>query len=196
MFEPHVGPQLSLAVKFDALATVLFVVLGSMAQAMALYGAFQQMAGRSFSIGESLGVGFGRALPVLGVALLATLLISLAAILFVVPGMIVLCMFYVAVPVCVIEKPGITESLSRSALLTKGCRWQIFGLFALVLVAGILVQFPMALVGRLTLLGALFHFSWEVLATAFGAVLAAVVYHDLRVAKEGMDVDNLANVFD
>ena len=32
--------------------------------------------------------------------------------------------------------------------------------------------------------------------TAFGAVLVTVVYHDLRVAKEGIDIESLANVFD
>jgi hypothetical protein len=46
------------------------------------------------------------------------------------------------------------------------------------------------------LFGKLLEFCWQVVATSFGAVLAAVVYHDLRVAKEGIAIDNLANVFD
>lgn len=195
-FAPHVGPLASRAVMYEGLAILLFVILGGVAQAMTLYGAFQEMAGRPFGIGQSLGVGFSRTLPVLGVVLLATLLVGLASILLVVPGVIVLCMLYVAVPVCVIERPGVTESLSRSAQLTKGYRWQIWGLMVLVSVAGILVQFPLALAGRLTFASALLHFAWEVLSSAFGAVLAAVVYHDLRVAKEGLEVDHLANVFD
>jgi hypothetical protein len=37
------------------------------AQAMTLYAALQQMAGQPFSIGQSMDVGFGRLLPVLGV---------------------------------------------------------------------------------------------------------------------------------
>ncbi len=46
-------------------------------------------------------------------------------------------MFYVAVPVSVIEKPGVFASLSRSAKLTgRGSRWQILGLVLLVVVIG------------------------------------------------------------
>ena len=50
--------------------------MGIVAQATTLYGAFQQMGGRPFSIGQSLGVGFRRALPVFGVALLAASLLN------------------------------------------------------------------------------------------------------------------------
>jgi hypothetical protein len=31
---------------------------------------------------------------------------------------------------------------------------------------------------------------------AFNAVLAVVIYRDLRVAKEGVDTDHIASVFD
>jgi hypothetical protein len=190
------GPQGANAGVFGGFVAILIVVLGSVAQAMTLYGAFQEMGGQPFSIGESLGVGLAQAVPVLGVAVLGGLLTGLASILLVVPGLIVLCMLYVSVPVCVIEKPGVIASLNRSALLTKGYRWQIFGLLALVGIVNIIVQIVLALLGRLTLIGTLLEFVWLVIATSFGAVMAAVVYHDLRVAKEGLDIDNLANVFD
>ena len=41
-----------------------------------------------------------------------------------------------------------------------------------------------------------FDFGWQVVTTAFGAVLSAVIYHDLRVAKEGIDISKLSSVFD
>jgi hypothetical protein len=97
----------------------------------------------------------------------------------------------------VIEKPGIFASLDRSAKLTKGSRWQIFGLVALVtIVSGIALWVLRALFGMVTVWSKLLSFGWQVVGTSFGAVLVAVVYHDLRMTKEGMDVDNLANVFD
>jgi len=193
---PQQGPAASSTAALGGLSLILMFVLAIVAQATTLYGAFQQMAGRSFSIGQSLGVGFGRALPVFGVALLAGLLTGLASILLLVPGIIVFCMLYVAIPVCVIEKLGVIASLNRSAVLTKGYRWQIFGLLALVSVASFLVQMSLALLGGATVWSKFLTFGWQVIATSFGAVLVAVVYHDLRVAKEGMDTDNLANVFD
>jgi hypothetical protein len=193
---PQKGSLASNVAWLGALSGALTFVLGTVAQATTLYGAFQLMGGQSFTIAQSLNVGFRRALPVFGTALLAGLGTFLATILFVVPGIIVACMLYVAIPACVIEKLGAVASLNRSAALTKGHRWQIFGLLALVAIAAGVVQFILTRVGGDMLLGKLLEFCWQVVATSFGAVLAAVVYHDLRVAKEGMDIDNLANVFD
>jgi hypothetical protein len=194
LVEPQrVGPGTG---ALGGLSALLTFVLGIVAQATALYGAFQQMGGKPFSIGDSLSVGFRRALPVIGVALLSGLGISLAAILFVIPGIIVACMLYVAVPVCVIEKAGVFESLNRSGVLTRGYRWQIFGLLALVTIAAFIGGIVVGWLGGVVLWARLLSFGWQIVTTAFGAVLVAVVYHDLRVAKEGIDIDSLANVFD
>ena len=44
-----------------------------------------------------------------------------------------LCVYAVASPACVVEKIGPIKAMSRSAFLTKGNRWRIFGLIALLL---------------------------------------------------------------
>jgi hypothetical protein len=179
-----------------ALSGILTFVLQMVAQATTLYGAFQQMSGQSFTISQSLAVGLRRALPVFAVALVSGLATGLATLLLIVPGLILLCMFYVAIPACVIEKLGVMDSLNRSAVLTKGCRWQIFGQILLVGVIVAVVQFVLTrFVGGGTL-AKLLNFAWLVVDTSFVAVLHAVSYHDLRVAKEGIAIDNLANVFD
>jgi hypothetical protein len=184
-------------ITWGGLSDVLGSVLGPVAQAMILYAAFQEMAGRPFSIAQSFGVGFVRLLPVLCVVFLNALFRGVAFLLLVVPGFIVSCMLYVAIPVCVIEKPGIFASLDRSAALTRGSRWQIFGLPALTIIVGGIAQIVLEKVlGGATIWGKLSSFGWQVVATSFDAVLVAVVYRELRMTKEGMDIDNLANVFD
>lgn len=193
---PQRGPLASGAGATGGLSAILTFFLGIVAQATALYGAFQQMGGKPFSIGESLSAGLRRSVPVLGVALLSALATVLASLLFVVPGIIVACMLYVAVPACMIEKTGVIGSLDRSAVLTRGHRWQIFALWALVAVIGGIAVVVLKWFGGGMLWGALLTFGWQVVATAFGAVLVAVIYHDLRVAKEGIDVDSLTHVFD
>jgi len=37
---------------------------------------------------------------------------------------------------------------------------------------------------------------WGAVAGAFNAIMVVVAYHDLRVAKEGIDTDQIASVFD
>jgi hypothetical protein len=173
-------------------------VFHAIGQATILYAAFQQMRGQPFTFGRSMGVALNRALPVLAVVFVFGIAAGFATLLLIVPGIIVFCMFYVAVPVCVIEKPGVFASLGRSRALTKGYRWQIFGLVLVVgvvsaLVSGVIQLLFAKLGGGIASVIAVF--AWQVVITAFGSILIAVVYHDLRVAKEGVDTDKIAAVF-
>jgi len=195
-------------VEGDSLATILFpaflgialvMVLSAVSHAVCLYGAYQVMRERQFSVGESLRAGLARTGPVIGASLLAGLAVMIALLLLIVPGIIVMCMIYVALPACVIEKLGPVASLTRSRALTKGYRWQLFGLLLIVTIATSIVTYGIRYVLGQTLGLAptqLVTFGWQVIANAFGAVLVAVVYHDLRVAREGVDIEKLANVFD
>jgi len=186
-----------------ALGTILLsMIFNVICQATILFGTFQVMLGRGFSFGESMGVGLRRALPVIGVSIVAAICWSLASVLLIVPGIIVFCMLYVAVPACVIERAGVFASLDRSSKLTKGYRWKIF---AIVLVFYVISGVGSGLIGvalrhvlpgsNLAVLSEIISFLWQAAATALGAVFAAVAYHDLRVAKEGVDTEKIAAVF-
>jgi hypothetical protein len=188
------APGVGLALA-GALTAILTVVLQTVAQATSLYGAFQDMRGQPFTIGQSLEVVLARAVPVVGVALLAGLAIGLGTLLFIVPGVIIGCMLFVAIPACVIEKSGVIDSLKRSAALTQGYRWQVFGLFLLVVVMALVGEFVLTGIGGEGMVGQILSFAWQVVLTAFSAVLCAVIYHDLRAVKEGIHLDTQANVF-
>jgi hypothetical protein len=102
----------------------------------------------------------------------------------------------------VVEKLGVFSSLSRSAELTKGYRWQVFGLTIIVYVAmivlGIIVQ--VITIGLLSIAGpivmAVILPILFILPQAFGNVLATTIYYNLRVAKENITIDALSSVFD
>jgi hypothetical protein len=99
----------------------------------------------------------------------------------------------------VIERPGIFASLSRSGELTRGSRWQIFGLILILFLArSIIGGVIMLLAPKIGVPHAavVVNFLWQAVAGSFGAVVAAVVYHDLRVSMEGIDAGQIASVFD
>lgn len=182
-----------------ALGGVLTLVLNVISQAAVLFGAFQQMRGRPFEIGDSLQKGFSRFLPVLGTAICVGIAVFVGFILLFVPGVILSIMFYVAIPVCVLEGIGPFDAMGRSSELTKGSRWKIFGI---ALVAGLIVIIPTLIVQAILALalgwiGAVVgSYIVEVIAGVFGSIVVAVVYHDLRAAKEGIDVDRIVSVFE
>jgi len=177
----------------------LFLILNTLAQAVILYGAFQAMRGRPVNLGECLKVGLGRFFPIIGLVICAYLAIWIGLILLIVPGMILAMMWYVGTPVCVVEQKGPLASLGRSSELTKGHRWKIFGMVLLLLIiagiVGAIVVALLAITGSSVLI-TLGTLVWNGVWGAFYAIFGVVTYHDLRVAKEGVDTDQIASVFD
>jgi len=181
------------------LGAVLGIVLNALSEAIVLFGAFEDMRGRTVNLAASARVGLSRLLPVLGVALRVGLFTGIAAVLLLIPAFIVLTMLFVAMPACIVEQLGPMDSLRRSRELTKGHRWAIFGLWFLVAIVVAIGSKLAGLVGSLiggVGVSLLFSLIWGALAGAFNAIMVVVAYHDLRVAKEGVDTDKIASVFD
>ena len=178
---------------------ILMAVLNTLSQAVVLYGAFQDMRGRPVDLRESLKVGLRRFFPIIGLAICVSFLAGFAAILFLIPGLILLTMWFVATPICIVEQLGPLASMKRSRQLTKGHRWKIFGLMLVLImvsaVAGPAITAAFTAMGgsMLALIGDLI---WNGVWTAFYAIAVVVAYHDLRVAKEGIDIEQIAAVFD
>jgi hypothetical protein len=170
----------------------------SLASGALMYGVVQELRSRTFSLGDSLQIALRRLLPMLGIATCTTIVTALGAVLLIVPGLMLLCMYWLSTPVCVAEQAGVFTSMSRSSFLTKGYRWQVFGMILLiggigaVLIAIVGAAFAwtgptVALIARLAL---------SAIISAFNGVVMGVLYYELRAAKEGIDIDKIASVFD
>ncbi len=173
-------------------------IFNTLSEAIVLFGAFQDMRGRPMNLAESAQIGLRRFLPLIGLAIVFYVLVTIGFALLIFPGLMLYTMWFVATPPCVVEQCGPFRSLGRSQQLTKGHRWKIFGLILLVgligLVGGGLVLGAAALAGPV--LSFIINLIWNSVVRAFTAVLVVVTYHDLRVAKEGVDTDKIASVFD
>ncbi len=187
-------------VEFGSIAVnIAQILLTYVLTATLVYGTFQELRGRHTDLGDCVSRGLGVMFPILGVAIVAGLAVIVGSILLIIPGIIVAVMLWVAIPVAVVEKPGVFDSLGRSRELTKGFRWQVFGIIVIVLViqivAGVIIGVVLGFTGS-TFLIVLFEYLVTAFFTALYAVISAVGYHDLRVAKEGIDVNQIAAVFD
>jgi len=177
---------------------LLFLALQQVVAGALIYGVLQQLRGERAGFADCLRVGFGRLLPVVAVGVLAGLLVLLGFFVLVIPGVILACMYWVAVPVAVVEKPGVIASLKRSAQLTSGEKWSVFVILLLLFV---IQQAATKIVDAATgESGGFAAVATSLIVTiAFGmlsAVASAVGYHDLRVAKEGVGIDDLVKVFE
>jgi hypothetical protein len=169
------------------------------AHAVIYFGAARDAGGLPFSLRQSLGAALRKSPALVGAALLVGIYSVVASLLLIVPGVIVFCVYAVALPVCVVEGLGPIKSMSRSAFLSKGNRWRVFGVF-LILYVGL--GLPNQIIAILTraFVGPLWSAGLSLplggLVGAFGAVLFSVLYTRLRIAREGVDIDQIAKVFD
>ena len=113
----------------------------------------------------------------------------------------VACGYAVTTPVVVLENlASATDSLGRSWALTKGAKLKIFGIF---FVTGLIVFLPMVLfaglAGVLKAGSLITGQAFEVIAAALPIILTpllscviTLVYYDLRVRREGFDLQVLS----
>lgn len=188
-------PLVSLVARFLAQAAVILIV-------------FAQLRGNQASAWDSLRTGLARFLPLFGLSLLVALAVGVGIMLCLVPGLIVYTCTFVAVPVLLVEHAGVRRSWRRSFDLTEGYRWEVFG----VVFVTWLIGFVFASLGGAVMMPALLSdpegfittfmvasmglsIVAELVGTVLTAVAAAVVYHDLRMTKEGLEEDDLLAVF-
>lgn len=187
------------------LTTLLSIVVQYVLQATLTYSTFMDLTKKPISIPQALMTGLNVFFPLVAIGILAGLGTGVGFILLLVPGIMLATSWLVVVPAYVVEKPGIFEAFSRSAALTKGHRWAIFGLMLIFGFAVLLIN-----LGVRPLLGlSLFSNSQNIPIgfLAFNAVLqavtlvisatgTAVAYYLLRTGKEGVGPAELAAVFE
>ena len=189
------GTELMILAAFPVVLAAMVVQMGALT-----YGAVQHLAGRPVRFGPMLAAGFRRAIPLIGVGIVAGAMVMTGFLLLVVPGIVVGCAVGVAIPAVVVEKIGPIDAIRRSWGLTRGNRLAFFAAsFVLGLVASaanMATQLGMVLFGGLGAVAALVGAVLYLFLAALPMLLPAVAYHELRAAKEGVATEELVKVFE
>lgn len=124
---------------------------------------------------------------------MVALLLSLAT----APVMALVCIFFVAVPACVVERAGPLRSFKLSRRLTAGHRWAILVLIVIVHIIPVLINLALALgLDTISELGVtILQTEITAVLDTITAVIVAVAYFQLRAAKDGNDLGPIAQVF-
>jgi hypothetical protein len=187
------------------IVNILGGLAGLVLQAAIIRISAGELDGRRPDVGASLGAGLRKLLPLVGLVIVIGLAVGVGVVLLIVPGVMIGLVWSVAVPSYVVERIGVFDALRRSADLTRGNRWRILGLYLLFGIAVLLVDMVVFTIGggvfavaqgRGGLLVLVLTVVVGMLSAMLGATLAAVLYTDLRRAKEGIGAEGLAAVFD
>ena len=152
---------------------------------------------------SSLSFAVSRLRSLVWLTIVFGFLLVLGFVACIVPGIYLYVAWSVAVPVLLLEDVRGRRALTRSRELVKGRWWSILGA---IVVSGILAGIVQGVFSGLLLAvvssadnevvsataGAVANTAGSVLTTPFSAAVIMVVYFDLRVRKEGFDLELLA----
>ena len=145
-----------------------------------------------------LAAAFSRTGAVVGASLLFGLAVLVGFLGLIVGAVVIGAGLGVFMPALMVERLGATQSLRRAWNLSNGHKWRIFGTW---LVAYIIVVVVSVIVGTVFAFGItttsvvadqLLAVAASVLTTPFMASVVVVIYFDLRVRKEGFDLEMLS----
>ena len=131
------------------LGFVVSVVAAFLLQATLVKAVQDVRDGRAdMSISETVSAALPYIGPVAGASILAAIAISIGLFLLIVPGLFLITIWAVIVPVIVIERSGALASFERSRKLVRGRGWHVFGTLVLVYLIMLVVNIVLGLIFR------------------------------------------------
>jgi hypothetical protein len=187
-------------------ASALLIMVGSMlSQAALTESVSETYLGREVSVGQAYRAILPRFLSLLGASILVTLVVWFGFILLVVPGVIFGLWLFLTTPSIVVEGRRATSGMARSKALASGNLGKIFAVGFLAGLISLVITLPTTylggmvttLLGRNNLMLGMFINRFmsvlsQILATPIGAAASILLYYDLRIRKEGFDLQMLA----
>jgi hypothetical protein len=189
---------------FILLMFVAFIVSG-IGEAATILAISDLYLGKQATIRETYRRVRGRIVHALLTIFLVAITIGAATVCFLIPGIFIGCRTAVAVPVAMLEDAGAGTAFGRSMELTKGFASQIFLIFILTasisfgisslftgpFVLMTLFPKPHELPFGMVIVQNAVGFIGQVLAAPIQTIAFSLMYYNLRVRKEGFDLEHL-----
>jgi hypothetical protein len=190
----------------------LFLLAIGVAHAATVAAVSDLYLGRETNVRNAYARAKSGFVAVIAVLVLTFLAVGVGALFLLIPGIYLACRLALSVPAAIVEQDSAVASMERSMELTKGFAGQVFLLLLLVgvieMVVGGILQMPaaiftmMAVVAKhqpsvaVTVYTYISQFLSQVLVGPIGTISASLMYYNLRVRKEGFDIQHLMNSLD
>lgn len=178
-------------------ASIAFPIAGG----AATYAVSERYLGNDVTIGESLRLALMRFWTLSVAQIIATIRVMFGFFLLIIPGILWMLSYSLVVPAILVENQKATTSLRRSRDLVKGHRGKVF---CVMVIINLLQVIPILGVNMISGMifntdsgsGAVLNSAITNLASIFLTPLAIVatilLYYDMRIRKEGFDLEMLS----
>lgn len=193
---------------FGFAALVVSVLASLYSQGATVIAVSDLYLGRTMTLGEAFRRVRGEIGTIFGVAVLGGLAVIGGLILLIIPGIYIALRLAVAVQAAVLENIGPADAMSRSFSLTKDNAGRVFLIYLLYIfllygavallgmpfiVGTMLTKSNPDLLRLFTMLTQVGSFIAEALVIPFATIAMSLFYYDMRVRKEGFDLQMMMN---
>lgn len=186
------SPGLIAALLAGAVVAIVSVIVWSMLQAAMVRAAAQATIGDPVDVEASYRWGFTRIGSVILVSLLVGLAVFAGFFVFIVGAIIVATFLCVSIPALVIENRRGTDALKRSWQLVSDNFWHALGvIFVSALIAGLVGGVIGSIGGSNWFVSWIFTAIAQIITAPYTALVAVLLYLDLRARKEALTADSL-----
>jgi len=209
---PTSDPSTSFATFCLAMVALFFASLFQpVGTAAILHIVMQQYLGKRASLAEAFSFALSRLFTLLFTWILVSLIIGVGLVCACIPGFYLMVCYSFVIQAVTLEKLGMTQGLQRSYNLGDGYRFRVLGMLMVIIVAGAILSYfidlglekvipvhesiPAASGTRSVLKPWNYAIVVTVIALVdilfytYFAVCATLVYLDLRIRKEGFDLE-------
>ncbi len=131
-------------------------------------------------------------IPLIGLAIIMGIAIGIGFLLLIIPGIILMLMFYLAFPIKIAEGRSAIESLKRSMDLTQGYRIKILAIIVVPIIIFYILNIVLMII---PIIGFILSILLSIYYYAYTYSLYAVVYQRIIEEKEGGNVEEIGSVF-
>jgi hypothetical protein len=170
---------------FGSYASIMLAAIAPsmLALGMITVGTVAYLQGDPTTIGDCIKQGLQKSIPLVLLGLITGFAVSFGMMLLIIPGLIILAVWFVAGPVLMVENSGVIKSLTRSMALTTDARGIIIALVALIFIVSLVVSsITLFLVMSFGVIGSVILTAVDALFLAYGCIVCVVVYMDLKNA--------------
>jgi hypothetical protein len=170
---------------FGSYASIMLAAIAPsmLALGMITVGTVAYLQGDPTTIGDCIKQGLQKSIPLILLGLITGFAVSFGMMLLIIPGLIILAVWFVAGPVLMVENSGVIKSLTRSMALTTDARGIIIALVALIFIVSLVVSsITLFLVMSFGIIGSVILTAVDALFLAYGCIVCVVVYMDLKNA--------------
>jgi len=186
-------------------AGLIWWLAATLSNAALIKSVSESYLGREATVGEAYRFVLPKLWRLLWAGIMVAVIVSIGFLLLIVPGVIFAIYFALTTQAIVVEDVSAKGGMSRSKELASGNKGKVCGLLVLVTIIGAIIGWIFGAAGEA--LGFLLPAQSEmtamvisqsssligqVLAAPIGAAAMILLYYDLRIRKEGFDLEMLA----